>query len=85
MKGPLIGGKISNFHWTNRTISRRGLEGVPRERGISYVLWKEKEEKENMEKILVLMWEKVLFMKKKNVQTRAWKEVVCCKYLKWRS
>jgi hypothetical protein len=32
------------------------------------------------------MWEKVLFMKrKKNVHTRAWKEVVCSKYLKWSS
>ncbi len=62
-----MGGRISDFHWTKRTISRKGFGGVPRERGISCVLWKEKEEKENMEKRLVLMWEKVLFMKKKNM------------------
>ncbi len=31
----------------------------------SCVVWKEKEEKESMEKRLVLMWENVLFMKKK--------------------
>ncbi len=81
-----MGRRISNFHWTRKTISRRGLGGVPKEKGISCVLWKEKKEKESMEKRLVLMWEKVLFMKrKKNVHTRAWKEVVCSKYLKWSS
>ncbi len=45
----------------------RGLRGIPRERGISCVLWKEKEEKESMEKRLIFMWEKVLFMKRKNM------------------
>jgi hypothetical protein len=66
-----LGGRISNFHWTRRTISRRGLGGVPRERGISYVLWKEKEEKESMEKILVLMWENVLFIKRKKCANKS--------------
>jgi hypothetical protein len=31
------------------------------------------------------MCEKVLLKKKRCVQTRAWKEVVCNKYLKWNS
>jgi hypothetical protein len=43
----------------------RVLEAYQGERGVSCVLWKEKEEKESMEKRLVFMWEKVLFMKRK--------------------
>ncbi len=33
------------------------LEEYQGERGVSCVLWKENEEKESMEKILVFMWE----------------------------
>jgi hypothetical protein len=65
MRGPLIRKKDLQLPLARRTISRRGLGGVLREREIFYVLWKEKEEKENMEKRLVLMW--VLFMKRKNM------------------
>jgi hypothetical protein len=43
------------------------LEAYQEREGYLVFSWKEKEEKESMEKILVLMWEKVLFMKRKNM------------------
>ncbi len=35
-----------NFHWTRKASSRRGLGGVPRERGVSYVFGGRKKEGE---------------------------------------
>ncbi len=81
-----MGGKISNFHWTRRIISRRGLGGIPRERGISCVFVEGKGGKGKYGKeINSYVGKDVIHEKKKYVQTRAWKEVVCSKYLKWSS
>ncbi len=68
MSGPLIGRKDFQLPLDKENNlkegSRRRTKG---KRDISCVLWKEKEEKKSMEKILVLMWENVLFMKRKNM------------------
>ncbi len=53
-----------SFHWARGTSSRKGHGGLPRERGVSCVGGREKEEKECVKKRLVLMCGKVLFMKK---------------------
>jgi hypothetical protein len=52
-------GGFRSFHWTRGTSSRKGHEGLPRERGISCVRGREKEENECVRKIFVLMCGKV--------------------------
>ncbi len=44
-----------NFHWTRETSSRKGHGGLPKERGVSCVGRRGKEENECVRKILVLM------------------------------
>jgi hypothetical protein len=59
-------GEFRNFHWVRGTSSRKGHGGLPRERKISWVGKRKKEKKKHVkkrEKRLVLMCEKVLFMK----------------------
>jgi hypothetical protein len=57
-------GGFQSFHRTRGTSSRKRYGGLPRERGFSWVGGREREEKECVRKILVLMCGKVLFMKK---------------------
>jgi hypothetical protein len=57
-------GGFQNFHWTRGTSSRKGHGGLLRERGVSYVGGRGKEENECVRKRLVLMCGKVLFMEK---------------------
>ncbi len=54
-------------------------------RGISCVWGKRKEENESVKRRLVFYVWKGVVQKKRCVKTRAWKEVVCSKYLKWSS
>jgi hypothetical protein len=54
------------------------------ERGVFCFLEEGKGGEWNVRRRLVLMCRKVLFMER-CVQIRAWKEVVCSKYLKWSS
>ncbi len=56
-------GGFRSFHWTRGISSRKGYGGLPRERRVSWVGGREKEEKEFVRKILVLMCGKVLLMK----------------------
>ncbi len=53
-----------NFHWARGTSSRKGHGGLPKEKKISYVGGRGKEENECVRKILVFMCGKVLFMEK---------------------
>ncbi len=54
-----------NFHWTRRASSRRGLKGAQGGRGVRVFFGgKKKEKNESVRRRLVLMCEKVLFMKK---------------------
>jgi hypothetical protein len=66
MKGPLIGGKDFQTSIRQGEQARGGSKGCTKE-GKEYLVFggRKKKEKERMEKILVLMWEKVLFMKRK--------------------
>jgi len=57
-------GGFRSFHWTRETNSKKGHGGLLRERGVSCVGEREKEENECVRKRLVLMCGKVLFMKK---------------------
>jgi len=57
-------GGFRNFHWTRGTSSKKGHGGLPRERRVSCVGGRGKEEKECVRKRLVIMCGKVLFMKK---------------------
>ncbi len=57
-------GGFGSFHWTRETNSRKGHGSLPREKEVSWVGGREKEEKECVKKRLVLMCGKVLFMKK---------------------
>jgi hypothetical protein len=63
-------GGFRSFHWTKGTSSRKGYGGLSKERGVSWVGGREKEEKECVRKILVLMCGKVLFMKKMCVKNK---------------
>jgi hypothetical protein len=56
-------GGFRSFHWTRGISSRKGYGGLPREKRLSWVGEREKEEKECVKKRLVLMCGKV-FMKK---------------------
>jgi hypothetical protein len=56
-------GGFRSFHWVRGTSLRKGDGGLPRERRISCVWGKGKEENECVRKRLVLMCGKVLFMK----------------------
>ncbi len=53
---------FQSFHWTRGTSSKKGHGGLSRERGVSYVGERGKEENECVRKRLVLMCGKVLFM-----------------------
>ncbi len=57
-------GGFQSFHWTRGTNSRKGYGGLSREKGVSYVGGRGKEENEYVKKRLVLMCGKVLFMEK---------------------
>jgi hypothetical protein len=48
-----------NFHWTRGTSSRKGHGGLPKEKGVSCVEKRGKEENECVRKILVFMCAKV--------------------------
>jgi hypothetical protein len=63
-------GGFQSFHWRRGTSLRKGYRGLPRERGIFWVGGREKEEKECVRKILILMCGKVLFMKKMCVRNK---------------
>jgi hypothetical protein len=76
MRGPLIGGKNFQLPLDKEASSRRGLGGVPKERGVSCFFRESKGENGGVRKRLIFKYGKVLFMEK-GVQTRAWKEVVC--------
>ncbi len=56
-------GGFWSFHWTRGTSSRKCHGDLSRERGISCVGGRGKEEKECVKKRLILMCGKVLFMK----------------------
>jgi hypothetical protein len=49
-----------SFHWTRETSLRKGHGGLPKERGISCVGRRGKEENECVRKILVLMCARVV-------------------------
>jgi hypothetical protein len=49
-----------SFHWTRETSSKKGHEGLPKERGVSYVGRRKKEENECVRKILILMCARVV-------------------------
>jgi hypothetical protein len=56
---------FQNFHWTRRTSSRRGHARLTKRREVSCVFFGRKRRRMNvLEKKLVLMCEKMLFMKK---------------------
>jgi len=66
MRRPLIRGEdFEKFHWARGTSSRKGHGGLLKEKEVSWVRKRKKEEKECMEKKkgLVLMGGKVLFMR----------------------
>jgi hypothetical protein len=63
-------GRFRSFHWTRGTSSRKGHGCLPREIGVSWVKFREKEEKECVKKRLVLMCRKVLFMEKMCVRNK---------------
>jgi len=48
-------GGFQNFHWTKGTNSRKGYGGLPRERGVSWVGGRRKEENECVKKRLIFM------------------------------
>jgi hypothetical protein len=58
-------GGFQSFHWARGTNLRKGHGGLPREREVSWVGERKKEKKEcvRKKKGLVLMGEKVLFMR----------------------
>ncbi len=57
-------GRFRNFHWARGISSREGHGGLPREREVSWVGERKKEEKECVKKKnLILMCGKVLFMR----------------------
>jgi hypothetical protein len=64
MRGPLIGEKDFQLPLDKEASSRRGLGGVPRERGVSCSFGESKGENESVRKRLVLKYGKVLFMEK---------------------
>jgi hypothetical protein len=68
MKGPLIRGKDFQTSIGQGEQAQGGSKGCTKE-GEEYLVFGErkKKEKKRMEKILVLMCEKVLFMKRKNM------------------
>jgi TPP-dependent indolepyruvate ferredoxin oxidoreductase alpha subunit len=71
MRKPLIGGEdFEGSIGQGEQAQGKDMEAYQRERGVSWVRGREKEEKECVRKRLVLMCEKVLFMKKKC----AWKD-----------
>jgi hypothetical protein len=57
-------GGFRSFHWTREISSKKGHGYLPRERGVSCVGGRGKEENECVRKILVLMCGKLLFMEK---------------------
>jgi len=57
-------GGFRSFHWTRGTGSRKGHGSLPREKILSSVRGRGKEENEYVRKRLVLICEKVLFMEK---------------------
>jgi hypothetical protein len=57
-------GGFRSFHWARGISSRKGHGGLPREREVSWVRERKKEEKECVGKKKVLMCGKVLFMRK---------------------
>jgi hypothetical protein len=65
MKGPLIGGKDFQLPLDKVNNLKKGSWGRTEEREEYLVFVEGKEKKESMEKILVLVWEKMLFMKRK--------------------
>jgi hypothetical protein len=77
MKRPLIGGKdFHNFHWTQKTNSRRGHGKVF---CILYFSWEE-EENECVRRELIVMCEEVLLSVvhgKKCVQTKKHRRKLC--------
>jgi hypothetical protein len=61
------------------------LEAYRGERGVSCVLWKERRRRKVWKIDYFLCVKRCCSWKEKYVQIRAWKEVVCSKYLKWSS
>jgi len=57
-------GGFRNFHWTTGTSSRKRDGGLPKEREVSCVWGRGKEENECVRKRLIFMCGRVLFMKK---------------------
>jgi hypothetical protein len=66
MRGPLIGRKDFQTSIGQGEQAQGGSKGCTKE-GDEYLIFggRKRKEKEMMEKILMLMWEKVLFMKRK--------------------
>jgi len=56
-------GGFRSFYWARGTNSKKGHGGLPKERGVSCVGGRGKEENECVKERLVLMCGKVLFMK----------------------
>ncbi len=85
MRGPLIGGKEFQTSIGQGEQAQGGSRKCTKE-GEEYLVFcgKKKVENESVRKILVFLCGNVL-LKRKDVQTKAWKEVVCSKYLKWSS
>jgi hypothetical protein len=68
------------FHWTRGISLRKGQGGLPRRRSVCVFFRKRRRRMSVGEKKLVLMCEKMLFMKKNIMcKQRAWQEVVCNK------
>ncbi len=67
MRGPLIGGKDFQTSIGQGKQAQGGVLEVyqGREEYLMFLVEEKKKEKERMEKILMFMWEKVLFMKRK--------------------
>ncbi len=62
--------RFRSSHWTRGTSLRKDHGSLPRERGVSCVKGKGKEENECVRERLVLMCEKVLFMEKMCVKNK---------------
>ncbi len=86
MRGPLIGGKDFKTSIGQGEQAQGRSKRCTKVREEYLVFWgKKKEENENVKRRLAFYVRKGVVQKKRCVQTRAWKEVVCSKYLKWSS
>jgi hypothetical protein len=85
MRGPLIGGKDFQLPLDKVNNLKEGSWRCTEEREEYLVFCGRKGEGKYGKEISSYVGKVVVHEKEKYVQTRAWKEVVCSKYLKWSS